>query len=72
MTKPIIHLNIPKSYTFNGVDFEMTYSGPWPLKKDGDPKARAGRGFYKRIKDWCKMTDADREKYRTGGGCVWL
>jgi hypothetical protein len=69
----MIHLSIPKSYLFNGVEFEYGYAvGPWPLKKDGDPKKRAGRGFYKRIEEWSRMSDADRERYRVGGGHIWI
>ena len=67
----MIHLNIPKAYTFAGVNFEMTYCGPWPIKRNGDPKKRAGRRFYRRIEDWIAMSDADREIYRTGGGNVF-
>ena len=67
------HLSMPKTYTFNGVEFECGYmTGPWPLKKDGDPRKRAGLGFYKRIEKWSKMSEADREKHRTGGGHVWI
>lgn len=69
----LVHLSCPKVYEFNGVEFECGYAtGPWPLKKDGDPKKLAGRGFYKRIEEWSKMNDADREKFRTGGGSVWI
>lgn len=70
MTFSVIHLCGPRIYEFDGVGFEFGYStGPWPLKKDGDPRARAGRGFYKRIGPWLKMADPQREVYRVGGGC---
>jgi hypothetical protein len=65
----IIHLNTPKLYEFNGISFEFSYSiGPWPLKKDGDPKARAGKRFYDSIHEWVHSTPEDQEKYRVGGG----
>ncbi len=63
MSGAVIHLSIPKIYEFNGVEFECgTITGPWPLKKNGNPKARCGKRFYKRIQEWSKMKDADREK----------
>lgn len=68
----IIHLCIPKEYLFNGISFEMTFSGPWPLKKDGDPKERCGLTFYRSIREWIKMKDDEREKFRVGGGCLFL
>lgn len=63
----------PKVYEFEGVVFETSYIiGPWPLKKNGDPKARCGKKFY----DWYKRFDAlppeEQEKYRLGGGCTQI
>ena len=40
----------PKIYEFQGWLFEYHYyHGPWPLTKDGDPRKRAGRKFWKMI-----------------------
>lgn len=65
-----IHLCMGKLYEYNGISFEVSITGqPWPLKLDGDPKKRAGRMFYDKIGPWLKMTDAERGKYRVGGGC---
>lgn len=37
----------PKVYRFEGVLFEVhSYFGPWPLKRDGSPRARAPRSFW--------------------------
>ena len=68
----IIHICGPKLYQFNGVKFEMTYHGPWPLKKDGDPKKVASQAFYQSIEAWSKMTPGQQEIYRVGGGCQCL
>ncbi len=66
----MIHLCIPRQYDYSGVSFEVAITGqPWPLKVNGDPKARAGRVFYAKIGPWLKMTDNEREKFRVGGGC---
>lgn len=66
----MIHLCIPRQYLYNGVSFDVTITGqPWPVKVDGDPKSRAGRVFYAKIGPWIKMTYADRERFRVGGGC---
>ncbi|NQU44517.1 hypothetical protein HQ520_14595 [bacterium] len=60
----------PRRYNFGGLDFEYGYCGPWPLCQDGELRKRAGRTFYDRIQPWLDMSEAEREKYRIGGGCV--
>lgn len=45
----VIHgfLCSPPMYTFDGVTFEFgQMTGPWPLRKDGELRKRAGRGFF--------------------------
>jgi len=69
MTFAIIHLCGPRLYEYNGIEFEFGYSGPWRLKKDGDPYKRQGDRFYERIDGFLKLPEAEREKFRTGGGC---
>jgi len=62
----------PKLYEFEGWFFEFYdgYGLPWPLrKKDGEPFRRAGRVFYKAFGKWYDLPEAEREKYRVGGGC---
>ena len=57
-------------YEYKGVVFEYSetgFIGPWPLKKDCSPKARAGKKFYDLFDEWDALPD--KEKYRIGGGC---
>ncbi len=61
----------PRTYYFKGWHFEYhAYCGPWPLKKDGEPRKRAGRVFWKVCQEFADLPKAEREKYRTGGGCA--
>ncbi len=57
----------PKLYEYDGWFFEHGYCGPWPLKKNGDPRERAGRVFYKMVEKW--LAEKDPESFRVGGGC---
>ena len=67
----IAHLCGPREYEFEGVAFEFSpMIGPWPLKKDGEPKARAGKKFYELYKRFSALPESEREKHRTGGGCI--
>ena len=58
-----------KVYEWNGIIFEYGYSGPWPLKKDGELKKKAGIGFFKKVDAFCKLPEEEKAKYRIGGGC---
>lgn len=58
----------PKVYEYKGWTFEMNYSGPYPLKKDGSPRERAGDRFWKMFYEFDKLSD--KENYRIGGGCM--
>ena len=61
----------PKLYEFNGWFFEdHSYHGPWPLKKDGVPKSRAGRKFWKMYNEFRKLPLKEQKKCRIGGGCI--
>ena len=66
----MIHLCIPRQYLYKAVSFEVSgYVCPWPLKRNGEPRARAGRVFYAKIGPWLRMTLIAKEAYRIGGGC---
>ena len=60
----------PKVYEYENVLFEYGYCGPWPLKKDGKPKQKAGIKFFEFAERFAKLPDTEKEKYRVGGGCV--
>jgi len=60
-------------YRYDGVLFEdHHYCGPWPLKKDGEPKKLAGMGFFKRVQPFYDLPKEEREKYlvEKSPGCV--
>ncbi len=61
-----------RRYCFEGWTFEDStcrYGFPWPLKKNGDPKEKAGRQFYQMWKRFDALPKAEKEKHRLGGGC---
>jgi hypothetical protein len=61
----------PKVYEFEGVVFEVpSYSGPCPLKKNGDPKVVISKAFYDLYERFSALPLEEREKYRIGGGCI--
>ena len=58
----------PRLYEYDGWYFEVSgYGGPWPLKKDGELRARAGRKFWTMHEKW--LAEPDPESFRVGGGC---
>lgn len=61
----------PKIYRYENVLFEYhSYCGPRPLKKDYEPKKRAGKKFFIFAEKFAKLSDKEKEFYRIGGGCV--
>lgn len=63
-----MHICVGKLYEYKGWFFEIAVGGmPWPLKKDGDPRARAGAKFYAMFSEWDKLPN--KESFRVGGGC---
>jgi len=61
-------------YEFGGWRFEYhVYTGPWPLRKDGELRARAGRKFYSMWERFSNLTTAEQRKCRVRkGGCYRL
>jgi len=60
----------PRLYQFKGWFFEWSAcSGPWPLKINGDPRARAGRKFYAMCAEFNQLSEANKKLNRVGGGC---
>jgi hypothetical protein len=60
----------PRIYEWNGIYFEYGYCGPWPLKKNGEIKARAGKKFFDSLDAFFKLSDKEKEAFRVGGGCI--
>ena len=60
----------PRIYKFDGWLFEYHQTSVWPLKKDGEPRKRAGRRFYAMLDRFLALDKAEREQHRVGGGCV--
>ena len=70
MTAPHGYICSYPVYEYKGWTWEMTCSGPWPLKKDGTPRAKAGRVLWKIWKEFTYLTEKEQKARRVGGGCV--
>ena len=58
-------------YEYKGWTFEVPgWSGPWPLRKDGEERKRAGRVFWRVWSEFEDLTDEQKKACRVGGGCV--
>ena len=57
-------------YEFEGWTFEYGYTGgPWPLKKNGELRKKAGRKFWAMFYRFSKLSDDEKYAHRVGGGC---
>ena len=61
----------PSVYEWGGFTFEVhSYFGPWPLRKDGEPRVYAPKGFWD---VWEKFDALSREEKDAAmvhqGGC---
>jgi len=68
--KPHGFICSPPIYEFEGWIFEYHQTSVWPLKKDWEPRARAGRKFYDMLGRFLELDDNKRKECRVGGGCV--
>lgn len=59
-------------YEYKGHTFEMTYSGPWPLKKDGTPRMYAGPIFWALWDEFEALTKEQQEAHRASDLAPWL
>lgn len=58
-------------YEYKGWTFEIPgWSGPWPLRKDGEPRKLAGDVFWRVYSEWYALPDDEKQRTRVGGGCV--
>ena len=60
----------PRIYEYEGWIFEHGHYICWPLKKDGEPRKRAGRKFYDMVGRFVALSEEEQEKHRVGGGCI--
>lgn len=63
----IIHISMPTFYEFEGWTFEYSRNkpfGPWPVKKDLEPRARAGKKFYDMFDRFAHLTEREQERYK--------
>ena len=65
MNSPVIvHMSFAKIYEFDGWVFEYHRTKPfppWPLKKDLEPRKRAGRNFWKMFEKF-RVLDIDQQE----------
>lgn len=60
----------PRVYEYKGWFFEWhPYCGAWPLKKDMEPRKRAGRVFWNLFSEFYSLPEGEQKKHRVGGGC---
>lgn len=67
MSNPIIHISFAKIFEFEGWVFEYDRNkpfGPWPLKKDYEPRKRAGMKFYNTFGRFQQMTVEEQQGFR--------
>lgn len=63
----VVHVSVGKFYKFNGWLFEYDRNkpfGPWPCRKDWEPREKAGRRFYKVFAKFDELSIEEQEKYR--------
>ena len=54
-------------YLYKGWHFEWHRNkpfGPWPCKKDWEPRARAGDKFWNMFQEFSELSDDEQEQYR--------
>ena len=63
----LIHISFLKIFEFEGWKFEYQASkpfGPWPVKNDLEPRARAGKKFYEMFDRFNLLTDEQQNQLR--------
>ena len=67
LTVTRIHLTFSHFYTYKGWTFEWKKSwpvGPWPCKKNWEPRARAGDKFWNMFQEFSALSDEEQEQCR--------
>jgi hypothetical protein len=65
--QPIVSVSFAVIYEYKGwlIDYDRRKPfGPWPLKKNLTPRARAGNEFYKRFHEFEQMNIDEQENFR--------
>jgi hypothetical protein len=58
-------------YKYKGWFFEYKpHTGAWPLRKDGEPRKRAGDVFWCVLSEFLDIPESERKYYRVSGGCI--
>ena len=63
----MVHIGFAKYYKFNGWIFEYDRNkpfGPWPCKKDYEPRKRAGKKFYNMFAEFNQLSIQQQEQYK--------
>ena len=60
----------PPLYEFEGWFFEYSPHICWPLRKDGEPRKRAGDKFYDMLDRFFAQSQKEQDACRVGGGCI--
>ena len=64
---PFIHISFQVVFSFEGWLFEYDRRkphGPWPLKKDYEPRLRAGDKFYSMFGRFLELSIDDQDTHR--------
>jgi len=67
MSDMMVHVTVASMYEFEGWKFEYYRTkplSPWPLKKDLEPRARAGNKFYDMLGRFLELSVEDQETFR--------
>mgnify|MGYP006935478085 CR=1 FL=1 len=68
----MVHISRPRVYHYDGWIFEVSPVNVWPLTKTGEPRKKAGEKFWKVYALFDSLPKETKEKYRLGGGNIWL
>lgn len=63
----LIHISLPTIYEYEGWIFEYSRTkpfGPWPLKKDLEPRKKAGNVFYSMFGRFMELSKEEQEECR--------
>lgn len=69
----MIRVSFPEFYQFDGWIFEWSRTkpfGPWPCKKDLEPRKRAGRKFYEVFGRFHALTIEEQDSFRVYRGAA--